>query len=160
VALACGLQAIPTPANAIGQAVAEEAVRQARLHRAEVVVRACALLPDSGVEAKELESLARRLLEARPDHWAYRELLAAALYRSGSPDEAIRELDEAVRLHGAGGSIWTKLFQALAHQRVGRADQIQHWQQQVENVFEWEKKVIKSQLLDELEAANPAAGKK
>jgi tetratricopeptide (TPR) repeat protein len=157
-ALACALQAAPTFSNTAGPALAEAALRQARMHRIEVVVRACALLPDSGVEAKELELLARRLVAARPDHWAYRELLGAALYRGGNPDEAVRELDEAVRLHGEG-SLWAKLFLALAHQRLGHVDQARQWRQQGENTDGWEEQVIKSQLVSELVAPKPAAGK-
>jgi hypothetical protein len=158
--LACGLQPTPTFGNTAGPVVAEEAVRQARLHRAEVIVRACALLPDSGVQPRELELLGRGLVAARADHWASRELLGAALYRGGSHDEAVRELEEAVRLHGAGGSVWAKLFLAVAHHRLGHADQVQHWSKQAESVSDWEEQVIKTQLLGELEAPKPPAGKK
>jgi tetratricopeptide (TPR) repeat protein len=65
--------------------------RESARHAAATVV-AAALLPESGIDVRELESLARRAVEADPPSWRYREVLGAALLRAGQPDEAVREL--------------------------------------------------------------------
>jgi hypothetical protein len=85
------------------------------------------------------------------------ELLGAALYRAGRHAEAVRELDEAVRLHGKG-SLWAKLFLALAHQRLGHAQQVQQFGQQSQNAIGWEEMVIQGRLLGELDARKAPGG--
>jgi hypothetical protein len=78
-------------------------------------------------------------------------VLGAALYRDGKPAEAIKELDEAVKLHGDGGSLWTRLFLALAHQRLGHTQEVADWQKKADKAGPWEEQVIQFQLLGELD---------
>jgi hypothetical protein len=113
-------------------------------------------------------------VEADPEDWQAREVLGAALYRAGKPGDAVRELDEAVRLYGAGGSVWARglpsaleptrsdfrlITLALAHQRLGQADQVNQWRQQVATVSGWEEALIQRQLLRELDAAQRPGSK-
>jgi WD40 repeat protein/tRNA A-37 threonylcarbamoyl transferase component Bud32 len=115
------------------------------------LVQAAAVLAESGVPAAELVTLARCCTVAEPQGWQARELLGAALYRDGRAAEAVRELEEAVRRHGAGGSLWTNLFLALAHRRLGHNDQVQKYRRQALAAAGWEESVLQAQLLNELD---------
>jgi tetratricopeptide (TPR) repeat protein len=53
--------------------------------------------------------------------------LGAILYRAGKFDEAIRQLERAIEVHGAGGTTVDALFSAMAHHKLGHADQAKHW---------------------------------
>jgi WD40 repeat protein/tetratricopeptide (TPR) repeat protein len=151
-ALVSGLAVIPTPAPGAGSAVASTLLRREEARRAAVVVQAAALLPNSGIPAAELVDLARLAMEIDPQSWQYREALGAALYRAGQYAEAVRELGEAVRLHGDEGSLWAQLFLALAHQRLGHAEQAKQLSQQAGSLpgWSWEEQVIERQLQGEL----------
>jgi WD40 repeat protein len=119
------------------------------------LVRAAAVLPESGVPTGELVALARSGVAAEPHSWQARELLGAALYRDGKAAQAVGELQEAVRRHGKDGSLWAKLFLALAHQRLGHAEKVQQLRQLTQQATGWEEQVIQQQLLGELDAARP-----
>jgi hypothetical protein len=80
-----------------------------------------------------------------------------ALYRDGKPVDAIKELDDAVRLQGNGGSLWAKLFLALAHQRLGHREEVDQWQKKADKAGPWEEQVMQFHLLGELVAARKAA---
>jgi WD40 repeat protein len=149
--LCAGWQAAATPANLAGPAAAATLLRQEEARRAAVIAQAACLLPDA-LEAAELVLLARRASEAQPHSWQRREVLGAALYRAGKVEEAVRELDEAVRLHGVG-SLWAQLFLALAHQRLGHVDQAKQWREKAQRgaVADWEEFVVQQQLCRELQ---------
>jgi WD40 repeat protein len=115
------------------------------------LVRAAAVLPEGDSRAVELVALARGCTAAEPESWQAHELLGAALYRDGQAADAVRELSEAVRLHGQGGSLWAKLFLALAHRRLGHAEQAQQHRQQALAASGWEDGVLQAQLLNELD---------
>jgi hypothetical protein len=123
--------------------------------RAAQLVRAAALLPQSDVPAAELVALARSCAEAEPQSWQTCELLGAALYRAGKAEDAVAALEEAVRLHGQGGSLWAKLFLALAHQRLGRHGQADDCRRQAEQAGPWEEQVVLFHILGELAAGRP-----
>jgi hypothetical protein len=120
---------------------------------AALLVRTAALLPDSGVPSAELLALARSCSDPDPLDWQARELLGAALYRDGKAADTVTVLDQAVRLHGNGGSLWTKLFLALAHQRLGHTEEADKWQKKADKAGPWEEQVMQFQLLSELERA-------
>jgi WD40 repeat protein/tRNA A-37 threonylcarbamoyl transferase component Bud32 len=132
----------------------------AAFHRRQLaqLVRAAAVVPEAGVPAAELVAQARLCAEAEPESWRARELLGAALYRAGKPEDAVRELDEALRRHGSGGSTWAKLFLALAHQRLGHAEQAQQFRHQAQ-ASSWEDPAIHRQLSSELDAPQLPVGK-
>jgi hypothetical protein len=101
--------------------------------------------------------MARSCLQDAPQSWQAHELLGAALLRDGKPVEAVQELDHAVHLHDNGGSLWAKLFLALAHQRLGHAQETDEWQKKADKAGPWEEQVMQFQLLGELERAKRRA---
>jgi hypothetical protein len=131
--------------------------RQEEQRRSAVLVRAAALLSDSGIPAPDLVALARSCVQDVPQSWQAHELLGAAFLRDGKPAEAIRELDDSVRLQGEGGSLWARLFLALAHQRLGHRREAEQWQTKAEKAGPWEEQVMQFNLLGEVEAARKAA---
>jgi WD40 repeat protein len=133
-ALACGWQMAATPANLAGIPAAEVLLRQQAARRTAVAVRAAALRPDTvgpaqmlpgGIEPDGLLTLARQGVAADPQSWEAREAFGAALLRANQPREAVRELEESIRRHGAGGSRWAQLFLALAYYRLGQNQKAQ-----------------------------------
>jgi tetratricopeptide (TPR) repeat protein len=53
--------------------------------------------------------------------------LGAALYRAARYDEAIRRLEEVVRLRGGAGQPEDWAFLAMAHHRLGHRDEARRW---------------------------------
>jgi WD40 repeat protein/tRNA A-37 threonylcarbamoyl transferase component Bud32 len=151
--LFAGLAAGPTPGLFTALAAAPLEGEQRRL--AAQLVGAAAVLPEGGIAAAELVGLARGCTAAEPHSWQARELLGAALYRDAKPAEAVRELGEAVRLHGRGGSLWAKLFLALVHRRLGHAEHAQEYRRQALAATGWEDGVLQAQLLNELDDRLP-----
>jgi Flp pilus assembly protein TadD len=151
-ALACGLTRQASLAVVSFPAVTEAGHRE-QMRRAAVLVRAAAVLPDSGIAATELVALAHYGVAADPPSWEARELLGAALYRAGKSAEAVSELTEAVRLHGRGGSLWAQLFLAMAYHDPGQSEEARVWLRKAAKAETWEDQVFASQLRAPLEAA-------
>jgi WD40 repeat protein len=142
------LAAGPTP-GLCGAAAAPLAAEQRRV--AVQLVRTAVLLEDS-VSTAKLLALARYCSAAEPESWPAHELLGAALYRDGQAAAAVGELEEAVRRHG-DGSLWAKLFLALAHRRLGHADKAQEYRRQALAAAGWEEGVLQAQLFGEFDRA-------
>jgi hypothetical protein len=158
--LSACLAAGPTPGLLAAPAAAEAVLCQGSERRDAVLARAATLLPDSGLEPAGLVALARGTARANPQGWQAREVLGAALFRAGKPEEAARA--RAVRLHGPGGSAWAKLLLALAHQRLGHAEKVEQFRQQAQGAADWEEQLVRRQLEGELDPARlpvPARGK-
>jgi dipeptidyl aminopeptidase/acylaminoacyl peptidase len=151
--LAAGLSPQPTLGHAAASLAVPPVARREELRLAAVLVRAAALLPDNGIPRAELVSLARSCTLDDPQSWQSLELLGAALVRDGKPAVAVKVLDESVRLHGNGGSLWARLFLALAYQRLGHRDDAEVWHKKADKAGPWEEQVMQFQLLGELEAA-------
>jgi tetratricopeptide (TPR) repeat protein len=156
--LASTLAVRPVLGSGLGPLAVSAAARQEERRRAAALVRAAALLPDSGINIAELLTLARACVAGDPQSGPCRELLGAALYRDGKPAEAIQELDEAAKLHGDGGSLWTRLFLALAHQRLGHTQEAADWHKKADKAGPWEEQVMQFHLLGELEQTPRDAG--
>jgi hypothetical protein len=63
-------------------------------------------------------------------------LLGPALYRAGRFEAAAHSLDEALKLCKEKGRATDWLFLALAHHRLGHADQARHWLNKASQWFE------------------------
>jgi hypothetical protein len=159
--LAADLAGTLSPQPTLGHAAAPFAVpgaaKREELRRAAVLVRAAALLSDSGIPGAELVGLARSCVEDDSQNGQGRELLGAALLRDNKPAEAITELDAAVQLQANGGSPWAKLFLALAHQRLGHAEEAERWLKKADKAGPWDEQVMQFHLLGELERAKRPA---
>jgi tetratricopeptide (TPR) repeat protein len=104
-------------------------------NRANDLAWACSLGPDGAADPQtpvRLAELAVRNLRSRsgndhPDIPNYLNTLAAALYRAGRYEEAIRRLEQAVQARrGARESDdWAQL--AMAHHRLGHHQQARQW---------------------------------
>jgi hypothetical protein len=122
-----------------------------------LVARTAVVTADSGVDSQELLAMARAEAESNPHNWWSRELLGAVLLRAGKPEEALRELNEALRMHGKAadqqeGTAWMRLFLCLTHRRLGHADQAKAWREKV-NANNWESKLYLKLLSSEMDAA-------
>jgi tetratricopeptide (TPR) repeat protein len=53
--------------------------------------------------------------------------LGSALYRAGRSDDAIRRLEEAIRVRGGKGAPRDWVFLAMAHHRLGHRDEARRW---------------------------------
>jgi serine/threonine-protein kinase len=90
----------------------------------------CLLSPSAGVDAAQLVSLAEKPLANRyKGHWEVSQL-GMALYRAGRYDEATKRLTEASVLNAdpyRTNMLYTWFFLAMAHHRLGHADQAHRW---------------------------------
>jgi tetratricopeptide (TPR) repeat protein len=90
----------------------------------------CALSPDAGAEPAQLVSLAEKALAVSPKEHIDVNLLGAVLYRAGRLDDALKRLTEASTLDPGryrSNMLYTWFFLALAHHRLGHADEARRW---------------------------------
>ena len=81
-----------------------------------------ALAPDVVADPARLVSLAETAVAARPGDHACLNTLGAVLYRAGRYADSVRRLEESMAASRDGDPVdW--LFLAMAHQRLGHADQ-------------------------------------
>jgi WD40 repeat protein/serine/threonine protein kinase/tetratricopeptide (TPR) repeat protein len=74
--------------------------------------------------------------------------LGAALYRAGRSEDAIRRLEEAIRVRGSAGAPRDWPFLAMAHHRLGHRDEARRW---LDRLGEHRPSTDSGQFWDELE---------
>jgi tetratricopeptide (TPR) repeat protein len=87
----------------------------------------CSLGPEPSHDLHLAIAMARRLVEGRPSDSEQRTIYGAVLYRAGEHADAIRQLEESIRLNGNGGTLADWLFLSLASQRLGRDEEGRRW---------------------------------
>jgi hypothetical protein len=148
-----GLATRPAVAAGVGHVATATLLNYEQRRTAQVLLRAAALVAEHELPASEPVQLAQQGVQADPQGWRSHELLGATQYRAGGHTEAVRELDEAVQLQGRGGSLWSQLFLALAHQRLGHTEEARKQRQKARPADGWEEQVVEAQLLFELDTA-------
>ena len=91
------------------------------------VVRVWALAAAPGLDPGQALPLAERMRASFPRSCTSHHSLGGLLYRAGRFDDAVTRLTEAVKLHGNDGTPADWLFLAMAHHRLGRADEARKW---------------------------------
>jgi tetratricopeptide (TPR) repeat protein len=96
---------------------------------ANLVAWNCGLAPDAVVEPEVLVRLAEFAVKGYPKEERHSALntLGAALYRAGRFEEAIRRLEEGIRLRSGGTDPEDWVFLAMAHHRLGHRDEARRW---------------------------------
>jgi WD40 repeat protein len=80
--------------------------------------------PDADAAAyRRALRLAENACRLDPDNGYYLNTLGAALYRAGRFAEAVRRLDEGIQKRNGAGLVADWVFLAMAHHRLGHADQ-------------------------------------
>jgi tetratricopeptide (TPR) repeat protein len=90
----------------------------------------CVLAPNAGVDPAQLVSLAERASGKPPEDLWGAIRIGAALYRAGRFDEAVKRLNEATALDAdpsRTNMLCTWFFLAMAHRRLGHADEARRW---------------------------------
>jgi tetratricopeptide (TPR) repeat protein len=124
--LGLGLDAGPSLLRGLARPATGAILEGLQARRKAVIVYTACLCPNHGLPAAELVKLARPDVRHVRD-WSSLEKLGAALYRAHQFDEAIATLEEAIRVHGRGGTSWMKLFLAMAYQHQGQPDKAREW---------------------------------
>lgn len=93
------------------------------------VVWTCALGAGAVEDYAPLVRLARSVAASRPEPNRL-NTLGAILYRAGGFDEAARQLEHSVEVHGAGGTAYDALFLAMTYHRVGDDERALRWLRQ------------------------------
>ncbi|MBI3845444.1 MAG: tetratricopeptide repeat protein [Planctomycetes bacterium] len=88
----------------------------------------------------EAVRLARRAVELRPNEVGPLNTLGIALYRHGDLQEAVSTLNRSMEL-GKGGCPEDWFFLAMAHQKLGKADEARRWYQRAVEQIEKESSV-------------------
>jgi WD40 repeat protein len=92
----------------------------------------CALAPDALPDYTKpqawLNDALRRLDDSQTsEKYAFLNTLGALLYRAGRAEDAIRTLQKGLALVHGKGSVQDHVFLALAHRRLGHADEERKW---------------------------------
>jgi WD40 repeat protein/tetratricopeptide (TPR) repeat protein len=91
------------------------------------VARTCVLGPNALADLEQVVQLAEELAAARPEDALCSEDLGFVLYRAGRFEAAIAEIGRAIKLHGGRDAPLAWLFLAMAHHRLGHADDARQW---------------------------------
>jgi WD40 repeat protein/serine/threonine protein kinase/tetratricopeptide (TPR) repeat protein len=83
----------------------------------------CSLAANDAADPARLVRLMDRAVAAQSKGYAFLNTRGAALYRAGRYEDAVRQLTDAVALHGKGGSFEDWVFLAMARFRLGTPDQ-------------------------------------
>ena len=103
----------------------------------------CLLSPDSGVDFARVVQVAEQALTRRdrnsPPTFRHDVLntLGVALYRAGRYQEAIERLGKSMQAHPKGGDPDDWLFLAMAHWKIGHANDARQW---YDRAVEWMEK--------------------
>jgi hypothetical protein len=90
---------------------------------AHIVAWTCVLAPDAVADREAVVRLAEQVLQGSGND----QLLAAANYRAGRFEEAVRILVAGITIHGNEGNPLDWLLLALVHARLGHADEARTW---------------------------------
>jgi WD40 repeat protein/serine/threonine protein kinase len=154
--------ASPSPGSFAAIPASESLLANAMVERLDQIAHAAVLSPDSGLPPDRLLEFVGRVRQVRPESREYLETAGAVQYRVGRYDEAIRTLNEAIRISKEDVTPWQRLFLALALQRKGDGEHARKCQEATalnENAS-WEDKLVFRLLTDELNAQRDAAGGK
>jgi tetratricopeptide (TPR) repeat protein len=109
------------------QALLEQALETRDPALANNLVWACTLAPGAVPDPKPLVGRMEQELQKGPAPWTYFNTLGAALYRAGRFADAVRRIEEGIKIQGKGGVPQDWLFLAMAHHRLGHAPQARKW---------------------------------
>jgi WD40 repeat protein/tetratricopeptide (TPR) repeat protein len=91
------------------------------------VARTCALAEGALADLKPLLRQAERAVKAAPESAEDHKRWAVLLYRAGEHKAALERMQQALKLPGAEADVRDALLLALAHQRLGLADEAKAW---------------------------------
>jgi tetratricopeptide (TPR) repeat protein len=117
----------------------------AEAERANAIAWVCVLGPDALPDYEGCMAALTKALAATPDNYQYLNTLGAVLCRTGRSEAAVQRLQQAVRVHGTGGTAWDWLFLALAHHRLGQATEAR---QALERALGWIRQAEQGTLQD------------
>jgi tetratricopeptide (TPR) repeat protein len=126
---------------------------------AKAVLSLAVLLPGAVPEPKALLPLSDKACPARPAHAEALTLLGAALYRAGTFDEALHQLERARDVPGEGISVEAELFLAMVQQHLRHTDLAQtaltvandHWLRALARHPSWDEELRWQRLRQEAE---------
>ena len=102
-------------------------------NRANQLAWVCSLGPDGAADPQAPIRLAEVAVRNRPNNPNVLNTLAAALYRAGQYEEAIRQLEEAIRLRGGASIPSDWVFLAMALHRLEHRDEARRWLDRLRN---------------------------
>jgi predicted Zn-dependent protease len=88
----------------------------------------CVVAPP-GVEVERCVKAAEKAAAAQPKDAAIVSTLGAVLYRAERFADAVRRLDEAVKLRDGQATAWESLVLAMAHHRLDHAEEARTWRE-------------------------------
>jgi WD40 repeat protein/tRNA A-37 threonylcarbamoyl transferase component Bud32 len=97
---------------------------------AQLTARACVLAATSEDDGSQIIALAQRNVAGRPNDRSCHWTLGAALYRARRWNDAMRVLNESLKLDGKEDTILLHLFLAMIHHHMGERDQAGKYMQQ------------------------------
>lgn len=99
---------------------------------------ACVFAPKPVTDGERLLAVIRKATADEPENSSYVNTLGAVLCRVGKCADAVRALEEAMRLQDNGGTGWDWVFLALAHHEQGNAEEARKWRDRAIGWFDQE----------------------
>jgi tetratricopeptide (TPR) repeat protein len=87
----------------------------------------CALGPNAVADFTRPVRLAEKAVASDPNDAGLINTLGALLYRAGRFDVAVQRLNESMALGGPEVGLYDSLFLAMAHERLGHAEEARQW---------------------------------
>jgi tetratricopeptide (TPR) repeat protein len=94
--------------------------------QADAVAWCLRLGPCGEADANRAVRIAERLIKLKRDS-LHLETLGVTLYRAGRFAEAVKALEEGIKLQGKGGGTYTWIFLAMTHKQLGHHDEARKW---------------------------------
>ena len=113
---------------------------------ADAVAWCARIAPCDRASAQRAVRIAERLVKLKRA-WVHLETLGVTLCRTGRFAEAVKTLQESIKLQGKGGGVHSWLFLAMAHKQLEHHDQARKWFDKFEDWYgkqqlkEWRRKV-------------------
>ena len=87
----------------------------------------CTISPGAVKDYGPVVQLAEKAVAKPPKSWAYLNTLGVVLYRAGRFQAAVERFEEGLKIHGKGGDASDWFYLAMAHQRLGHAEEARRW---------------------------------
>jgi serine/threonine protein kinase/tetratricopeptide (TPR) repeat protein len=109
------------------------------------LINVCALGPEATADFGPIVMLAEWDVANHPHDWYSLNRVGEAYYRAGRFEAAIEQLQKADQVHKIGGNATTWFFIAMAHHRLGHADEAREW---LTKATQWMDQAAESNMKD------------
>jgi WD40 repeat protein/serine/threonine protein kinase len=109
------------------KALAQKDILEKENYAAYAAAWACCLAPHAVADFAVPLQHCRRIAASAPTNYSYQNALGCLLYRAGQFEEAIKQLNRAIEVHGKDGTSYDYLFLAMAQHQLHHDAEAKMW---------------------------------